>query len=189
MRRNSSCQSAVTWRSGVGLALLSLLASCSGDPQSRSPLFAPGEARLDRDQQQRIVREFANSFPLSADGGNFTDSNCGEIDPEAAPVDLNGDGVFEVFIQWGNTCTSGATGRSLSLYVSDASGSYKPQLGFPALGWSVLQTEQQQWPDLSFGGPGFCHPLWTWRDGQYEYKCNLPEEPGGCADRGNVCGQ
>ncbi|MGB5347330.1 MAG: hypothetical protein WBN23_14280 [Woeseia sp.] len=168
-------------------ALLSLLASCSGDRQSTSLLFAPDEARLDRAQQQRIVSEFAKGFPLSADGRSFTDSNCGDVDPEATPIDLNGDGVFEVFIQWGNSCTSGGAGRSLSLFVGDASGNYRQELGFPALGWSVLRTEQRKWPDLSFGGPGFCHPVWTRQQGQYEYKCNLPEEPGGCAHRGNVC--
>ncbi len=130
---------------------------------------------------------FAENFPLSADGAGFVDPNCGNVDPEATPVDLNGDGVFEVFVQWGNSCTSGAAGRSLNLFVSDASGTYRPQLGFPALGWNVLQTEQREWPDLSFGGPGFCHAVWTWQQDQYAFKCNLPESPGGCTDRGDVC--
>jgi hypothetical protein len=169
------------------LPLLTLMASCADVRPSTSLLFAPDEARLDRDHQQQIVNDFAEIFLLSPDGRSFADPNCGNVDPETTLVDLNGDGVFEVFIQWGNSCTSGGAGRSLSLFVSDTSGTYRPQLGFPALGWSVLRSEHREWPDLRFGGPGFCHPVWRWQQGEYAFQCNLPEEPGGCAGRGNVC--
>lgn len=187
MRHLCDSRAPVAWRVATRFALVTLLASCSSDRPGTSLLFATDEVRLNRDQKQHIASNFAKSFPLSTDGESFTDPNCGNVDPETTPVDLNGDGVFEVFIQWGNSCTSGAAGRSLSLFVSDTSGAYRPQLGFPALGWSVLRTEQREWPDLRFGGPGFCHPVWTWQQGQYAFRCNLPEVPDGCAARGDVC--
>lgn len=171
----------------TGCTLLLVLASCAGNPPGDTLLFAPDETRLNRNQQQRVVDAFASMFPLSADGTRFTDSNCGDVDPEATPVDLNDDGVFEVFIQWGNTCTSGFTGRSLSLFVRDESGNYRPQLGFPALGWWVSPIGEPKWPDLRFGGPGFCRPVWTWRDNLYQFKCSIPEEAGGCAGYGRLC--
>ena len=102
-------------------------------------------------------------------------------------VDLNADGVQEVFVQWGNACTSGLTGRSLSLFIKDSSGSYQPQFGFPAFGWTRLDSESHGWPDLSFGGPGFCRPRWTWQRDAYEFKCNLPQIDGGCEFQVNVC--
>lgn len=158
------------------VALLAVLASCAGNRPGIALLFAADEARLDRDQQQRLIDAMSTLFPLSADGAHFRYPNCGDLEPEATPVDLNGDGVFEVFIQWGNTCTSGLTGRSLTLFVSDTNGTYQPQLGFPALGWRVLPIDGQAWPDLQFGGPGFRHAVWTWRDGAYVFKCSVTEE-------------
>lgn len=50
----------------------------------------------------------------------------------------------------------------------------------------VLQTEQQAWPDLSIGGPGFCRPVWSWQQDAYAFKCNLPETDGGSAMRGDI---
>ena len=117
----------------------------------------------------------------------FQDSTCGDLMPTSEVVDLNNDGEHEIFIQWGNTCTSGMTGRSLSLFVKDATGRYQPQLGFPALGWTKRDSATKDWPDLSFGGPGFCHPVWAWSSDQYQFKCNLPETPGGCDSRGKTC--
>lgn len=187
MQRLKLTPAPVAWRALTRFALLAVLASCSGHQPSTSLLFAADETRLDRDQQQTIVNAIAENLPLADDGGSFVDANCGNLEPEATPVDLNGDGVFEVFVQWGNTCTSGAAGRSLNLYVRDADGGYRPQFGFPALGWSVRRSRYKEWPDLSFGGPGFCHPVWTWQHGEYTFMCNRPEAPGGCADRGNVC--
>jgi eukaryotic-like serine/threonine-protein kinase len=163
------------------------IAALEGDSPAAAALFKQGDSTLSMWDRQRVADAFAEIFALSADGQHFEDPNCGDVMPEITPVDLNRDGLFEVFAEWGNTCTSGAAGRSLTLFVRDADGTYQPQLGFPAGGWRELQIAGSEWSDLIFGGPGFCHSVWTWNQNRYEFKCNVPEQEGGCASIGNVC--
>jgi eukaryotic-like serine/threonine-protein kinase len=158
-------------------------------PPTGPALFAADESRLSEDEQGQLLGALTKIFPRSADGTRFEDPDCGDIGLEATPVDLNADGTFEVFVQWGNSCTSGTTGRSLLLFIRDAGGTYQPQLGFPAFGWTKRDSAGQEWPDLVLGGPGFCHAVWTFKDGEYTFRCNLPEEPGGCASRNDVCSE
>lgn len=169
------------------VAVLAFLPSCSANEPGPSLLFGPGEARLGPDAQRQIAAAFGETFPLSADGATFSDPNCGDVMPIADVVDLNGDDDYEVFVAWGNACTSGGAGRSLTLFSRHADGKYRTQLGFPALGWTALASDSQGWPDLSFGGPGFCHAVWSWREDGYAFKCNLAETDGGCESRGNTC--
>lgn len=81
----------------------------------------------------------------------------------------------------------GAAGRSLTLFVPNPESGYERQFGFPAGGWTALESKTDGWPDVSFGGPGFCHPVWAWRNGAYEFICNLPEQAGGCEGKVNIC--
>jgi len=156
-------------------------------PPAVPAVFAADESRLNADEQQQLLDTLGELFGLSADGTHFEDPDCGDIGLEATPVDLNADSSYEVFVQWGNSCTSGAAGRSLMLFIKDASGAFRPQLGFPALGWRERRNAGQDWPDLVLGGPGFCHPVWTFKNEQYAFRCNLPEEAGGCASYNEVC--
>jgi hypothetical protein len=73
------------------------------------------------------------------------------------------------------------------MLAKDAAGQYQTQLGFPALGWTALPAREQGWPDLSFGGPGFCHAVWAWNGDAYAFKCNLPETEGGCTNPASTC--
>lgn len=163
------------------------LLACSARQPEFAALFGDDEIPLSPTDKAAVFAAVESLFPLSGDRMRFEDPNCGDIAPGVEITDLNGDGSAEVFVQWGNACTSGMTGRSLTLLTKDAGGQYQQQFGFPALGWIALETDSQDWPDLRFGGPGFCHPVWTWQSGNYMFKCNLPEEPGGCASRDNTC--
>ena len=167
---------------------LSLLAAGCGDTTiDTSALFGNAESELSAAEEAAAFSAFATAFTVSQDGSKLEDPNCGDIAPEAEVVDLNEDGAAEVFVLWGNTCTSGGAGRSLSLLVPDASGAYEFELGFPASGWTALAKGPAGWPDLSIGGPGFCRAVWSRTGTAYEFKCNLPESPGGCDSIGNVC--
>jgi hypothetical protein len=175
---------------GGVLLLLYAIASiygCSADKPDYEVLFGSENTSLSPEDKTAIFVAFAEVFPLSGDGKQLEDPNCGDIAPTTEIADLNGDGVNEVFVQWGNACTSGMTGRSLSLFAKDGSGDYQQQLGFPALGWTTLDSSEQGWPNLKFGGPGFCHAVWAWTANGYAFKCNLPETSGGCDSRGKVC--
>jgi hypothetical protein len=163
------------------------IASCDAEQDQQSPLFAAGETRLSTAEMWAIHAIFATRFRLSDDGLRFEDENCGDVAPQTDVVDLNNDGASEVFVRWGNACTSGATGRSLSLFIRRDSGDYLDQFGFPAHNYAALSGKNAGYPDLQFGGPGFCFAVWAWREDHYEFKCNLPQEEGGCQFTGNVC--
>ena len=163
------------------------LLACSAKQPDVTALFSDEPVPLSPADKAAVFATVESLFPLSSDRTRFEELNCGDVAPAAEVTDLNGDGSPEVFLQWGNACTSGMTGRSLTLLTKDAGGQYRQQFGFPALDWIALETATEDWPDLRFGGPGFCHPVWTWQSGNYMFKCNLPEEPGGCASRDNVC--
>jgi hypothetical protein len=173
----------------IALTLLSsFVAGCSGDAAPAYVLlFDPQDTRLGTADKQAIFDTMAGAFPVSDDGSTLVDPNCGDIEPQAEVVDLNGDGTYEAFIEWGNSCLSGHTGRSLTLFVKDGSGAYKNQLGFPAFGYETLERGIEGFPDLQLGGPGFCFPVWAWDGLNYEFKCNLPQETGGCESRDNLC--
>jgi hypothetical protein len=126
-------------------------------------------------------------FSVSADGSRLEDPNCGDIGARAETVDLNGDGVFEIFLQWGNTCTSGMAGRSIGLLVRNAGGDYQFELGFPAAGWLAMDSSENGWPDLSFGVPGFCQPVWARTAGAYQFKCSVPQDTDMCLRPGEPC--
>jgi hypothetical protein len=150
-------------------------------------LFKGTTSKLSKKEKQQIYKQLG--FRLSRDKKLIVDGTCGDVSPRVEVVDLNGDGVDEVFVEWGNLCTSGNTGRSISLLIKDPAGQYAGNLGFPASSYEKLATKERGFPDLVFGGPGFCHGVWQWTGTKYDYKCSLEETPGGCASKGvaTVC--
>jgi len=84
-----------------------------------------------------------------------------------SPTDLNGDGKEEIFIIYGNSFTSGHAGSSVSVFISNSTGNYTQNLGFPGTSPDVLQTFNQGYPDLLIGGPGFEYPVWRWNGKEY----------------------
>lgn len=176
---------------GIGAVLVAVLGAClvacSSDQARPSILFAGSDSLLAPAEIIAIEAAFAQYFSLSGDGLHFVDENCGEIPTRTEVVDLNGDGIQEVFVYWGNTCTSGSTGSSLSMFAKNNSGHYRDQFGFPAFDYTALPSGNDGYPDLQFGGPGFCFAVWSWTGSQYEFKCNSSQEEGGCQHTGNVC--
>jgi hypothetical protein len=168
------------------LALVLLTASmcvsesiAAGSPEV---LFKGVTSKLTLEEKQQILGQM--EFRMSEDGKFFVEYCDQDVSPVVEVVDLNGDSVEEVFVYWGNPCTSGNTGSSISLFVKDAVGQYAMCLGFPANSYRRLETENKGFPDLEFGGAGFCRGVWQWNGREYEYKCSREEEPGGCIRRG-----
>lgn len=178
----------IIMRAIVILSVAILVAGCSGDADRPwSALFGADEKILSEADQQAVFLQMSEAFPLSDDGTTLVDPYCGDIAPMTDVIDLNGDGNYEVFVEFGNSCISGFTGRSLSLFIKDENGNYQYQLGFPAMGYQMLERGVDGYPDLQFGGPGFCFPVWAWDGSNYEFKCSLPQADGGCENRENVC--
>jgi hypothetical protein len=150
--------------------------------QSYELLFKGVTSNLTLEDQQQIFEQL--EFRMSADEKFFVEYCDKDVSPVVEVVDLNGDGVEEVFVYWGNFCTSGNTERSISLFVRNADGQYAMNFGFPANTYRRLATNNHGFPDIEFGMAGFCQGVWQWNGFKYEYKCSLEYEPGGCIRQG-----
>ena len=84
------------------------------------------------------------------------------------PTDLNKDGKEEIFINFGNSFTSGNTGSSIVLFIKNAAGAYEMNFGFPGMAPDVLTTMNKGYPDLLVGGPGFEFPVFRWNGKIYD---------------------
>ncbi len=112
-------------------------------------------------------------FILAPDGKRFTMGGDAREHPFEAyvfPADLNKDGIEEIFILYGNSYTSGATGSHIIAFLKTSNaGKYNANLGFPGTLPDVLTTGNQGWPDLVIGGPGSAFPVWRWNGQEYVY--------------------
>ncbi|HKY60058.1 MAG TPA: hypothetical protein VJP59_03515 [Gemmatimonadota bacterium] len=141
-------------------------------------ILFPDSTTTSEDDQRAIFDLLG--YTLSADGTALEAPDCGTIFSQVEETDLNGDGVSEVFVLAGNTCTSGMAGSSIVLFIKDAEGRYGSHLGFPAGGWTKLETSNAGFPDLAIGGPGFCEAVWRWDGTTYQHDHDRETEPGGC---------
>jgi len=134
--------------------------------------------------EERVDISNQLGLKVGEDGKTLVESVCGQsFFFEMEIVDLNHDGKLEVFVLGGNTCLSGLAGSSVWLFVKDESGKYNANLGFPAGGYNVLDSLNAGFPDLRFGGPGFCEPVWRWNGKTYEYFRSIATAEGGCDNR------
>ncbi len=140
-------------------------------------LFADSTS-ISEDDQRAIFDLLA--FSVSADGSALEVTDCGTIYTEVEDLDLNEDGIAEVLVTGGNTCTSGMAGSSVNLFIKDADGRYVHHLGLPGVLSRKLETSNLGFPDLAIGGPGFCEAVWRWDGSTYQHDRNEPTEPGGC---------
>jgi hypothetical protein len=145
-------------------------------------LFKGVTSKLTLEEQQQIFEQL--KFRISEHGKFFVEYCEDDVSPVVEVVDLNEDGVEEVFVYWGNPCTSGNSERSISLFVKDAVGQFAMNLGFPAITYRRLVTKNQGFPDLEFGGAGFCQGVWQWNGCKYDYKCSREQQPGDCIRKG-----
>jgi hypothetical protein len=150
-------------------------------------LFADNLGKLSKSDMRSIFKDLG--YTVKLDGKGLESGECGQVDYQTSIVDLNHDGTLEVFVISGNCCTSGRTCSSIDLFIKDITGRYSRQLGFPASDYSILDTSNKGFPDLVFGGPGFCHGVWRWSGIKYEFRCGYEAEPGACKRRGagKVC--
>lgn len=163
----------------AAVVAVGLCASSAMAAEGYELLFKDATSKLSREDKQQVFE--ALGFRLSKNKRFLIDDTCGKgVSPTVRIDDLNGDGVQEVFVVWGNVCTSGRAGASVSLFVKDASGRYIGTLGFPAIGYEMLATGSKAFPDLRFGGPGFCHGVWRWDGTAYQHLRDEPETAGGC---------
>lgn len=136
--------------------------------QDKQLIFEKLEFSLSRNKKFIVVRDL---------------EDCGDASPSVEIVDLNGDRVEEVFVQWGNLCLAGNTGSNSAVFVKNGSGQFVEVLN--VLGAAgVVGTRNKGFPDIKISGPGFCFNVMQWNGTKYEYKCSHEETPGGCTQKG-----
>jgi hypothetical protein len=152
-------------------------AQSSGLTPGATLLFRNVKSQLTPAEKNQIVKQLG--FLLSKDKKQFiTDAEAADypFDALVYPTDLNKDGKEEVFVAYGNSYTSGATGQSIVLFIKDASGSYRSQLGFPGTVPDALPTTANKYPDLIIGGPGFEFPVLRWNGKEYVHHRTIKEQ-------------
>ena len=142
-------------------------------------LFAKGTGKLSAGEQREIFT--ALGLKVAPDGKSFEDTVCGQ--PAGAEIefrDMNGDGKDEVLVIYGNTCLSGMAGASVVLFIKDAAGKYRSNLGFPGASADPKAEKSKGYPDLLIGGPGFCFPVWRWNGKAFDFYRSEAQAPSGC---------
>jgi hypothetical protein len=140
-------------------------------------LFQNTKSKLTPAEKNKIIKQLG--FLLSNDKKQFiTEPAAADYPFEAFvyPTDLNKDGKEEIFVSFGNSFTSGATGQSIVLFIKDASGIYQMQLGFPGTVPEAMPAVANKYPDLVIGGPGFEFPVWRWNGKEYTLHRKIKEQ-------------
>ncbi len=124
-------------------------------------------------EKNAVISE-ATGKKFTQEKGTYFDESCAEdIAYSNEVLDLNDDGVPEVFTTIEGTCFGGATGSFIELYIKDKANQWQPQFGFPGI-YNVLKERNLGYPDIEIGGPGFCFPIWRWNGVKYDIHKKCP---------------
>lgn len=167
-------------RSLLGPLFLTLSVSSSFADDGYRALFSAAASSLPESDQKAIYTLLDLSH--ATDGSGFVLEGCPSAKFEVELLDLNGDGVPEVFLRGGNSCTSGIAGESVWLFTKIGAGRYKMHFGFPAINYKALPEKSAGYPNIRFSIPGFCEPVWRWNGNEYKHFRNIPTSRGGCKD-------
>jgi len=169
--------------SAILLFLCILIPSLSWAAVEDMALLFKGKGNdLTNSEKQQIFQLL--DFKVAPDRKRLVDSVCEEeAEFDIDITDLNKDKTFEVVILGGNTCSSGATGSSIWLFIKDVKGVYQPNLVFPAAGYEVMKHSSKGFPDMLIGGISFCSAIWRWNGIKYQHFQNVPTAKGGCDGR------
>ncbi len=144
-------------------------------------LFSQTKASLPETDQRAIYARLDLTMSPDETGLGFKGLECPPfMFNEVAVTDLDGDGQQEIIARGGNTCTSGGNGSSIWLLTKSTAGNWDLHLGFPSGGYTVIAEKHQGFPDLQFGGMGWCESVWRWDGATYQHFKNVATQPGGC---------
>lgn len=139
-------------------------------------LFKNATTKLTHEEKNEIYQLL--SFRLTTDKQKFVDKsdNTDEysFSAEAWPIDLNGDGVEEIVVNWGNTYTSGNAGSSVTMFIKNGK-MYQENFGFGGDLYQIIPSMSNGFPDLSFGVPGTQIPIWRYNGSQYNHHKSVSE--------------
>jgi len=154
--------------------------------KDKKAIYYALESRLSEDQKSFVDLECVDALSRSAKAAGTDASERSATDCKAlysvSVVDLNGDGVPEVFVTGGSRHRSWRANTSIWLFTKDANGSYAKHFGFPIFSYRVLKSKSNGFADIRFGGRGFCDPVWRWDGEAYKYHRSIATRNGGCGN-------
>lgn len=166
----------------IPVALILLASSFSANALDGAALLFKGKTISLSSAEKEKIYELID-VKVSSDGTKLIDTTCeNEVDFDIQVKDLNNDKIPEVVVIGGNTCSSGATGSSIWLFVRNKS-VYQSNLGFPAAGYELMKQSSRGYPNLLISGSGFCSAIWQWDGAKYQHLKNVPTAKGGCNGR------
>ena len=98
-----------------------------------------------------------------------------DVGAKAYPVDLNKDGVEEVFVIM-DGLLFGNTGQGVALFMKNSAGVYEQQEEVAGGIAVILGTRSNGFPELVIAGPGFEFPLYRWSGKSYTYVRNISDD-------------
>jgi hypothetical protein len=93
-----------------------------------------------------------------------------EVEPDIKSIDLNGDGIDEVFVMLNNY--SGAYGNAegnLILLIKDKDKKFNKNIDYPVSAYSILKNKFKGYPDIDLTIPGYCSSVWRWDGEKYNF--------------------
>lgn len=98
-----------------------------------------------------------------------------DVGAKAYPVDLNKDGVEEVFVIM-DGLLFGNTGEGVALFIRNSARQYEQQEEVAGGIAVILDTQSSGYPDLVIAGPGFEFPQYRWNGKSYVYINTISDE-------------
>lgn len=157
------------------LAFVSIIVTASaqqkGDENSQF-LFKKIKTRLTLAEKNHLFQQL--SIKWSKNKKQFVDI---DDETEAAPytkvdffpVDINKDGVEEVFIVLTNPALFEKVGAEIIFFAKDSDGSYQKNTEFPAEDMVPLSRKHLGYPDMLLSGDGPLFIIWRWSGKIYKF--------------------
>lgn len=128
-----------------------------------------GEKNKTSQSEMEIIYE-SSGIEKKNDKFHLLDNTDIEVEPDIKHVDLNGDGIDEVFVMLNNY--SGAYGNAegnLILLIKDKNKKFNKNIDYPVSAYSILKNKFKGYPDIDLTIPGYCSSVWRWDGKKYNF--------------------
>jgi hypothetical protein len=135
-------------------------------------LFQQSGSRLTAAEKNTLFRQLGLQVAADKKGFRMDGFNVGA---RAYPVDLNKDGMEEVFVVM-DGLLFGNTGQGVALFIKNSTGVYVQQEEVAGGIAVILDRQSGGYPELVIAGPGFEFPLYRWNGKTYTYVRNISDD-------------
>lgn len=135
-------------------------------------LFGDSQSKLTPAEKNSIFRQLGLGVKPDKKGFRMDGFDVGA---KAYPVDLNKDGVEEVFVIM-DGLLFGNTGEGVALFIRNTAHQYEQQDEVAGGIAVILDTQSGGYPDLVIAGPGFEFPKYRWNGKSYVYVGTISDE-------------